>query len=309
MIASAVAIPEQPPLSPPTEPAASPSRKRRPSSQSSTTESPKRPRLDTVHTHGSASSISHASPPPSTTSAMSPPLRRHPLRAASNTEEKKRGQRLFGGLLSTLSQKSPAFTTKPTVHKRRDEIEQRQRDRLKRDDEERVEERRLKREELERVRRVEQKRWERESLGNKHAGMRARAGFLQTKAEPRESGLEEEIRTELAALEGEEGGVGEKQRDDGDDGGEREPTSDRPNGNRSPSHNGDSHTDQPMEVDDADQKQVDPNGDAPEHIESSETPTADLAAATTLDLEEARAKDDDHADDLVEGHDEDQVIY
>jgi hypothetical protein len=255
---------------------------------------------------------------------MSPPSRRHPLRNTSNTEEKKRGQRLFGGLLSTLSQKSPLATNKPALHKKRDEIEQRQRDRLKRDDEERSEERRLKREELDRVRRTEQKRWERESLGMKHASMRARAGFLVTKAEPRllwrpwelrveeedmiekqREKVEDDIRVELERLEAEErDGDGEAV-----EGAEEKPASDQVNGDGTSTQNGESQTDQAMEVDDVDQKQIDTNGGAPEQIQRTGPPPEEQAATITTDLEHERAKADDHADDLVEGHDEDQVIY
>lgn len=167
MISSAVVIPEQ--LTPNEEPS-SPSLKRRASSQS--LENNKRPRLDSIDTNGNGI---HASPPPS---AMSPPHRKSSL--LTGTEEKKRGQRLFGALLGTLSQTS----SKP-AHKKRDEIEKRQQERLRRDTEEREEERRLKKEELERSRREELKVWERESDKLRQRNRRAIAGFLRTKTEPR----------------------------------------------------------------------------------------------------------------------------
>jgi hypothetical protein len=98
----------------------------------------------------------------------------------TGTEEKKRGQRLFGVLLGTLSQTS----SKP-AHKKRDEIEKRQQERLRRDTEDREEEKKRKKEELDRVRREEQKVWDREATKLKDRNRRAMAGFLVTKTEPK----------------------------------------------------------------------------------------------------------------------------
>ena len=181
MLASAVVVPEDPP-SPSTN--SSPSLKRRQSSPSPSTEA-KRPRLDSSsasqnHTNGSGS------PPLPVPIATSPPppadLRRKSSATQPNTEERKRTQRLFGSLLGTLSQS----TSKP-AHRRvsaRDEIDRRQQEKLRRNDEELEEEKRRRREELDKARATEQTRWDAKSTRLRHETMRAKAGFLQTKAEP-----------------------------------------------------------------------------------------------------------------------------
>jgi pinin/SDK/memA/ protein conserved region len=74
-------------------------------------------------------------------------------------EERKRGQRLFGALLGTLSQTS----AKP-AHRRRDEIEKRQQDKLRQKDEELADEKRKKRQELDALRRKEQQLWDKQGV-------------------------------------------------------------------------------------------------------------------------------------------------
>ena len=146
MIASAVVVPEPENLPRQT----SPSLKRRQSSCDS--ESSKRPRLDTRTSQ-------HSSDDRSPTSAMSPPRRKSSAIGSGAAEERKRGQRLFGALLGTLSQTS----AKP-AHRRRDEIEKRRQDKLRQKDEELADEKRLKREELDAERRKEQKVWDRQGV-------------------------------------------------------------------------------------------------------------------------------------------------
>ena len=146
MIASAVVVPE--PDSLPKPP--SPSLKRRQSSLDS--DSSKRPRLDT---QTSQQSNDDRSP----TAAMSPPQRKSSAIGSGAAEERKRGQRLFGALLGTLSQTS----AKP-AHRRRDEIEKRQLDKLRKKDEELADEKRRKRQELDAVRRKEQEIWDRQGV-------------------------------------------------------------------------------------------------------------------------------------------------
>src|SRR2546421_1344950 len=146
MIASAVVVPEPDNL--PNQ--NTPSLKRRQSSPDS--ESSKRPRLDT---ETSQRSNDDRSP----TLAMSPPRRKSSVIGSGAAEERKRGQRLFGALLGTLSQSS----AKP-AHRRRDEIEKRQQDKLRQKDEELAVEKRKKREELDAVRREEQKAWDKQSV-------------------------------------------------------------------------------------------------------------------------------------------------
>ena len=136
---------------------------------------------------------------------MSPPTRRKSS-LLTGTEERKRGQRLFGNLLGTLSQTS----SKPT-HKKRDEIEKRQVERMKREKEDREREKRERKEELARVRGKEKDVWERESREVQLRNRRAQAGFLRTETEPvlfwRPWELREEervrIRRQVEAVEGE----------------------------------------------------------------------------------------------------------
>ena len=74
-------------------------------------------------------------------------------------EERKRGQRLFGGLLGALSQSSAT-----SAQKRRADIEQRQQAKLKLQDEQHSETKRRKKEELVDERRRQQKELERASV-------------------------------------------------------------------------------------------------------------------------------------------------
>ena len=115
-------------------------------------------------------------------------------------EERKRGQRLFGALLGTLSQSSSS-----TAEKRRADIENKQRTKLKLQTEEEDEKRKARMEALINARREEQKGFDHQSVGpmhhhcvverdspanytqmrSRHSISRAQAHFLQTKTEPR----------------------------------------------------------------------------------------------------------------------------
>ena len=307
MISSAVVIPEQPP--PVEEEVPSPSLKRRQSSQS--TETNKRPRLDSTN-----GSLSHGSPPPP--SAMSPPRRKSSL--FTGTEEKKRGQRLFGALLGTLSQTS----SKPT-HRKRDEIEKRQQERLRRDDEEREEERRRKKEELDQSRRAEQKIWDRESAKLRYRNMRATASFLRTKTEPRlhykpwelRSEEEEQIKQQIEEVEAE---IRKEQVHDADqlltpanDVEPKQHVKDEPvdEGRDAVMQNGaDSYEpDGKKELEsetgdsgDSDDRQTQPAA------EPSEAQLAKTEHEQEVAPEEKPKEEDQGGEELVEGH-EDQVIY
>ncbi|RMZ83043.1 hypothetical protein DV738_g1317, partial [Chaetothyriales sp. CBS 135597] len=169
MISSAVAIPDQPPaeLSPPP---ASPL-KRRPS-LTSDAHATKRQRLDSSHaTRNPRLDLSH--------SADSPLLDYGPA------DEKKRGQRLFGALLGTLSQTTNSSKPASAATRRREDIEKRQIDRLRAQQEERAEERRRRTAALAEKRKEEQKRWDHECRQLRWANMRSMASFLRTTAEPR----------------------------------------------------------------------------------------------------------------------------
>lgn len=154
MISSAVIVPEPDDLSP-----ASPPQKRRQSSESYH-ETFKRPRLES---QVSRDSNGYAIPP----SATSPPRRKPSITGSGAVEERKRGQRLFGALLGTLSQSS---TT--TAQRRRADIEKKQLGKLQQRDEALEEEKRRKREKLDVIRRKEQGVWDGQSVNSSRGSSR-----------------------------------------------------------------------------------------------------------------------------------------
>ena len=154
--------------------------------QSSTSDSgSKRPRLSTEATRDGKD----ADTPASATATR---------RKSGQVEERKRGQRLFGALLGTLSQSSSS-----TAQKRRADIEKRQQAKLKLQAEEYDEKKKQQLEALMVVRRREQKKYNKQSVSIStyrlcgqgrlipgqiqmhHSNMLAMAQFLQTKAEPK----------------------------------------------------------------------------------------------------------------------------
>lgn len=104
----------------------------------------------------------------------------HERKAPSVQEEKKRNKRLFGGLISTLSQSSASNPTQ----KRRLEIERRQQDRMQqqREEDEQARKERGDKRRAERIR--DGIGWEEEVMRNRHKRMLACARFLKTKARP-----------------------------------------------------------------------------------------------------------------------------
>lgn len=150
-LASAVAVPDQDSLRQSPE---FPTKRRK---SSVTEHEPKRRRLsaqDDTSPHSQRRRSSSPAPTPEQ------PAERKPGRRGGREEERKRGQRLFGALLGTLSQSS-----NPAAQKRRADIEKRQQDKLKTQDERFGELKRRRRERLDAIRRKEKPFYEREAVG------------------------------------------------------------------------------------------------------------------------------------------------
>ncbi|KAF2233492.1 hypothetical protein EV356DRAFT_503575 [Viridothelium virens] len=191
-VASAVVLPEFNESPQPTPQSTPNGQKRRQSSVSSSAS--KRPRLSTDAT---APAAAQDSAPPS----KEPPIdRRRGRQIFGRAEERQRGQRLFGGLLSTLSQSSQGGAGAAARERRKAEIERKQAEKLKARDEEYDEEKKRKLEELTRVRRGKQWIWDEQAMRIRHSNMLAMARFLHTESEPKlyykpwELRLEEEDR-------------------------------------------------------------------------------------------------------------------
>ncbi|KAH9204333.1 pinin/SDK/memA/ protein conserved region-domain-containing protein [Leptodontidium sp. 2 PMI_412] len=172
-IASAVVIPEAEALTAPL--------KRRQSSASDSTS--KRPRLSLDASSHSPPTL-RDSPQPIESSKPEPEVKPEDgaqnRRKSSVQEEKKRGQRLFGGLISTLSQSTPNGQ-----QKRRLEIEKRQQEKVKQQKEADEARRREKLANLKAVRRAEQIVYDEAEMRTRHSNLLAMANFLCTKAEPK----------------------------------------------------------------------------------------------------------------------------
>lgn len=272
------------------------------------------------------------------TSAISPPRRKSSgLTGVNATEEKKRNKRLFGGLLGTLSQ----TTTKP-AHKKRDEIEARQRERIRQQTEEEEERRLQRKRELDRQRRDQQRAWDEEAMRQRHRNMRDMAGFLRTKTEPRlyykpwELRPEEEENIEVQKEDAErlvrrELGQDDEEMDDQPvpsterEDEERQHLSDELDkeqqrqkqksdhemekelangaGHKSDTEMGDQHL--PDSNIDQDQNR---DQDEPQKNEQPAEPEAGPAPEVQLIQEDVQKEEDHHDEELVEGQ-EDDVIY
>ena len=132
-----------------------------------------------------------------------PEERRRSRQISGQAEERKRGQRLFGGLLSALSQSSRSKPGAAARERRKAEIEQKQADKLKLRDEEYSEEKKKKLDELTRVRKREQWVWDEQAVNftrpgllecfktdliqmrTRHSNSLAAARYLQTESEPK----------------------------------------------------------------------------------------------------------------------------
>ncbi|KAI1116110.1 pinin/SDK/memA/ protein conserved region-domain-containing protein [Nemania sp. NC0429] len=101
-------------------------------------------------------------------------------RELARQEEKKRGRRLLGGLMNTLSQASAG-----SQHRKRQDIERRQQAKStqQRAEEDRLRMQRLSK--LEAVRRVEQIKFDEQVMKTRHTDLLAKARYLQTRANPK----------------------------------------------------------------------------------------------------------------------------
>ncbi|KAJ5783070.1 hypothetical protein N7457_004844 [Penicillium paradoxum] len=171
MLASAVAVPSQDTDSQSPEVTA----KRR---KSSITEyDAKRRRLSSQGNISPQSQRRRPSSPPSVTKDSTEP---RPARLrAGREEDRQRGQRLFGALLGTLSQKSSS-----AAQRRRADIEKKQQEKLKSQDAEYGELKKRRKEQREEIRRREKPLYEREAMQTRHSNMLAMAHFFKTRAEP-----------------------------------------------------------------------------------------------------------------------------
>ncbi|KAK4457189.1 pinin/SDK/memA/ protein conserved region-domain-containing protein [Cladorrhinum samala] len=113
-------------------------------------------------------------PPPASTPAEPP------TKKPVTQEDKKRGQRLFGGMLGILSQ-----TSTSSHQKRRAEIERRQQERAQKQKEEGVTRRDYEVLKLNHDKHREQIKFEMEVMSTRHSHLLAKAHFLQTRCEPR----------------------------------------------------------------------------------------------------------------------------
>ncbi|KAI1186852.1 pinin/SDK/memA/ protein conserved region-domain-containing protein [Nemania serpens] len=101
-------------------------------------------------------------------------------REIARQEEKKRGRRLLGGLMNTLSQASAG-----SQHRKRQDIERQQQAKStqQRAEEDRLRMQRLSK--LEAVRKVEQIKFDEQVMKTRHTDMLAKARYLQTRAKPK----------------------------------------------------------------------------------------------------------------------------
>ncbi|KAL9081267.1 MAG: hypothetical protein Q9159_007372 [Coniocarpon cinnabarinum] len=170
----------------------SPSLKR--SNSSSSAQPSKRPRLDSEPSHDPSHHEEEAGPKhdhaSENVSTEPLPTQDEPQRAkvpsdtrspkSTREDEKKRGRRLFGGLLGTLSQSSSS-----SAQRRRAEIEMKQQAKLKAQDEEHEEDKKRRLESLALERKAQQQQWDLQAMHLRHANLRATAKMLSTDTEPK----------------------------------------------------------------------------------------------------------------------------
>ncbi|KAJ5813001.1 Pinin/SDK/MemA protein [Penicillium robsamsonii] len=137
----------------------------------------KRRRLSSTDNNSPQSQRRRPSSPPPTTDE---PVETKPTRPrGGRDEDRKRGQRLFGGLLGTLSQSSSS-----AAQRRRADIEKKQQEKLKSLDAEYGELKKRRKEQRDEIRRREMPLYEREAMQTRHSNMLAMAHFHKTQTKP-----------------------------------------------------------------------------------------------------------------------------
>ncbi|EGE81256.2 pinin/SDK/memA domain-containing protein [Blastomyces dermatitidis ATCC 18188] len=170
-ITSAVALPEQE--------ESSDSRPKRRQSPADDNES-KRRRLSADNEHLEPKENQTSSPTATTSKSISNATDQRDARRKSGVaEERKRGQRLFGALLGTLSQSSST-----AAQKRRADIEKKQQAKLRMQEEEYNRLTRKKQEDLLAMRKKQQRTYDAQSMRLRHSNQLAMAHFLKTTTEP-----------------------------------------------------------------------------------------------------------------------------
>ncbi|KAL2373474.1 hypothetical protein RJZ57_002053 [Blastomyces gilchristii] len=170
-ITSAVALPEQE--------ESSDSRPKRRQSPADDNES-KRRRLSADNEHLEPKENQTSSPTATTSKSISNATDQRDARRKSGVaEERKRGQRLFGALLGTLSQSSST-----AAQKRRADIEKKQQAKLRMQEEEYNRLTRKKQEDLLAMRKKQQRTYDAQSMRLRHSNQLAMAHFLKTSTEP-----------------------------------------------------------------------------------------------------------------------------
>ena len=163
----------------------SPTRKRRNSLESE--QDSKRPRLDTSkeearddYAEEAVKTAQHSPDVASRPADQSNYINEGARRRERIVDEKKRGKRLFGSLLGTISQSSVS-----SAQRRRVEIEKKQQAKLRALDEEHEEDKKKRLEAIKAQRKIQQKHWDEQATRIRHDNLRAAACMLTTKSEPK----------------------------------------------------------------------------------------------------------------------------
>ncbi|OKL58193.1 hypothetical protein UA08_06647 [Talaromyces atroroseus] len=264
--------------------------------------------------------------PPQPTAGQAIGTARPSRNAATATEERKRGQRLFGGLLGTLSQ-----TPSTVAQKRRADIEQRQQAKLKLQNEQQSEARRKEKEDMMIERRKQQRDLEASSMGVRHRNLLQAANFLRTKVEPvllwRPFQLRDEDEDAIARqrqevneiiskekADFEERWHGREEEEETEKGGIQKElnTKDGPSDESRETNetsNGEKHT-SPQDIDSKSGKEIDQSKQEKERIASTSSATDRGDQSTDgAHMQSTHQRPDDEGEEVMEEDKEDMVLY